>query len=182
MWESIMVLRNGLHWMNEHIIKFFESDTNPGSVVLIGLGNPDRGDDGFGIDLVGRLKSCCPDRVFSEREKSVEGIVVELLEREEIDTFVFVDATDFGGNPGELKIFTAEDVDRFVPALSTHKVNISILIQLIQQHGRKPFLIGIQPKSVAFMEEMSPEIKKVIDWLEASLHKFFTTNSERIDD
>jgi len=162
--------------MNKQIIEFLESNTNPGSVVLIGLGNPDRADDGFGIDLVGRLKSCCPDRIFSEQEKSVEGIVLELLEREEIDTIVFVDATDFGGNPGELEIFTAEDVDRFVPALSTHKVNISILIELIEQHGRKSFLIGVQPKSVAFMEEMSPHVKKVIDWLEVSLHKFFTLN------
>lgn len=159
--------------MNKQIIKFLESNTNPGSVVLIGLGNPDRADDGFGIDLVGRLKSCCPDRIFSEQEKSVEGIVLEILEREEIDTFVFVDATDFGGNPGELKIFTSEDVERFVPAFSTHKIPISFLMGLVNQHGKKPFLLGVQPESLELLGEMSLSVKNTISRLEKGLTDFF---------
>ena len=93
---------------NENILKLLESIANPNCLVLIGLGNPDRSDDGFGIHLVKRLKDRYPDQVFSEQEKSVEGIVLEILEREEIDTFVFVDATDFGGNPGELELFTLQ--------------------------------------------------------------------------
>src|SRR4030042_252830 len=74
---------------------------NPGSMIIIGLGNPDRADDGAGIQLAGLLEKRFPDQVFSERERSVEGLVLEHIEAQKTETILFVDAASFSPVPGE---------------------------------------------------------------------------------
>lgn len=158
------------------ILLFFESVKNPDTLVLIGMGNLDRADDGFGIELARRLKVHFPDQVFSEQEKSVEGIVLDLLGCERFDVFLFIDATDFGGEPGEVQFFSAEDAERFVPAFSTHKVPITLLMEMVRQHGKKSFLLGLQPESLELFGEMSQTATDMLDYLEE-----ICTNFVRID-
>lgn len=155
------------------ILPFFKSVANPDTLVLIGMGNPDRADDGFGIELARRLKVHFPGQVFSEQEKSVEGIVLDLVGRERFEIFLFIDATDFGGEPGEVHLFSAEDAERFVPAFSTHKVPITLLMEMVRQHGKKSFLLGLQPESLEFLGEMSETVSDMLDHLEGILYKFF---------
>ena len=145
----------------------------PGAVIIIGMGNRDRADDGVGLELAKRLKKKYPNRVFSEEDKSVEGIVFEQIERKDMETILFIDATDFGGNPGDVKCFKAEDAQRFVPAISTHKVPITLLMEVVQQHGRKPLLLGIQPESLDFLGSMSPSMMKTLHDLEETFIRFF---------
>jgi hydrogenase maturation protease len=130
-----------------------------GSLAVIGLGNPDRADDGFGIILTAQLKDCFPDRVFSEQERSIEGIVFDLLDRDGIAIILFVDVCDFGGEPGEMALFDFKSVERIIPAISTHKVPISFLMGIIRQRKKIPFLLGVQPLSLEFMGEMSNPLK-----------------------
>ena len=157
---------------SDNILKFLKESKIPRSVVIIGLGNLDRADDGLGITLAVRLKDRYPGHVFSEKEKSVEEIVFELLERKDIRAFLFVDATDFGGKPGEVRLFSAEDTERFVPSFSTHKVPITHLMELILQRGKRPFLLGVQPGSLEFFGKMSPSAQNALDRLEKDLNRF----------
>ena len=121
-----------------------------------------------------------PERIFSERQRSVEGIVIELLEKGAIETFIFVDATDFGGEPGETKLFTAKDVDRFMPAFSTHKVPISLLMDLIVQHAKKPILLGVQPGTTELLGEMSQSVLETMKALENELSDLLHSISEKL--
>ena len=145
------------------------------SPVLVGLGNPDRADDGFGIELVGRLKKSFSDIIFSELEKAVEGIVYDFLESQ-FDVLIFADAVHFKGIPGELKIFKSKDIDRFVSPISTHKVPMSLLMGLIQEGKKSSYLLGVQPGSIEFRGDMTPEVGSSIDFLEGYFKKFFQEN------
>jgi len=145
------------------------------SPAVVGLGNLDRADDGFGIELVGRLKKSFPDIIFSELEKAVEGIVYDFLEFQ-FDLLIFADAVHFKGIPGELKIFNSKDIDRFVSPLSTHKVPLSLLMGLIQEHKKSSYLLGVQPASIEFRGNMTPEVSSSIDFLERYFKKFFREN------
>lgn len=156
----------------EQIIAFLEQVAQPDSLSIVGLGNPDRADDGFGLDLVKRLKDRFPDRLFSEQENSVEGVVLRLLERKDIDTILFVDAVDFGGKAGELMIFDVEDAGRFVPAVSTHKVPITLLMEIVHRQGKQALLLGVQPESLVFLGKMSSPVGSTLDWLERELDCF----------
>lgn len=158
----------------DDILKFLDKSTCSESLVVIGLGNPDRADDGIGIELVSRLRAHFPEQVFLETEQSVESLVSRFLDKEEIDTIVFVDASDFGGVPGEVKFFKAEDTERFVPAISTHKVPITILMRLIQEKGKIPILLGVQPVSVEFFRKMSSPVKSTLCMIERAFILFLT--------
>ena len=135
---------------------------DPESLVLIGLGNIDRADDGAGIQIVSKIKARFPEQAFLETEQSVEGLVFDCLENKLVGSVIFIDAVDFKGNPGQVEIFTTDDIERFSPAISTHKVPIGFLMELIQQSGRQSLLIGIQPKSLVLMGKTTAEIDKVI--------------------
>lgn len=162
------------------IFSFLETVAGPDTLALIGMGNPDRADDGFGIELARRLKVHFPDQVFSEQEKSVEGIVLDLLGCERFDVFLLIDATDFGGEPGEVQFFSVEDAKRFVPAFSTHKVPITLLMEMVRQHGKKSFLLGLQPESLEFFGEMSPIVIDVLNDLEKVFHTFLGRKLENV--
>jgi len=126
------------------------------SVVIIGLGNRDRSDDGIGIRIAGALKQFSPERVFTEEERSVESLVFDFIEKEGIKAIIFIDAADLGGVPGEVRLFSAADIDRFVQTFSTHKVPITFLMEWIKKSGRNPYFVGIQPERLEFFGSISP--------------------------
>ena len=160
----------------ESVLEKLRDTLSLGPFVLVGLGNADRADDGFGLELARRLKGRFPDRVFSEEERSIEGVVLDLVEREDIATVLFVDAVDFGDSPGELSVFDASDVEKFVPSFSTHKVPIALLMGMLIRRGKKPLLLGFQPVSLDVLGEMSPVATKVLDVLEEGLDGFLNSN------
>ena len=138
---------------------------DPKSWILIGLGNQDRADDGFGIVLAEALIADFPDRVFSEDRRSAEGVVLDVCDNPFIRAVLFLDAADFGGRPGDVRLFSSENLSDFVPALSTHKVPISILFGLLSTRGKHPFLLGVQPGSLDFLGLMSDPVQKTVETL-----------------
>jgi len=159
------------------LLDILEQNLESANLTVIGLGNPDRADDGAGVAVASKLKKEYPQHVFLETERSVEGIVLDLLEQKDVKTLLFLDASDFGGKPGEIKLFTHDDAKRFIPAVSTHKVPITFLMEIIVKQGRKAFLLGIQPGSLEFMGRMSPAVGKAVSILENLLIKFIKSPS-----
>ena len=145
---------------------------DPGSLAVIGLGNENRADDGFGISLASGLKDRFPNQVFSEKERSIEGLVFDLLDRVEIKTILFVDVADFGGSPGEISLIDIESVERFVPPVSTHKVPMTFLMNLVDQRNKTPFILGVQPVSLTFMDKMSEPIRELLGILQEFFDRF----------
>jgi hydrogenase maturation protease len=141
----------------------------PCTLAVIGLGNENRADDGFGIALASGLKDRFPDQVYSEKERSVEALVFDLLDREDIETILFVDVADFGGIPGEISLFNIESVEQFVPPVSTHKVPMTFLMNLVNQRNKTSFILGVQPISLTFMDKMSEPIHELL----GILNEFF---------
>ena len=134
-----------------------------GSLAVVGMGNRDRADDGLGLDLAERLKDRRSGLVFSEEERGVEGIVFDLIERDDVDTVVFVDAANFGGQTGELRLFDVHDAERFIPSFSTHKVPITLLMGLVDQKGKTPYLLGVQPKDTTLFSPMTSIVASRLD-------------------
>lgn len=149
-------------------IDFIRSLVRSESTVLIGLGNPDRADDGAGIQIVSKWKARYPKRAFLDTERSVESAVLDNLENASFEAFLFVDAADFGGITGEFRLFHSGDAGRFHPALSTHKVPMDLLMQLIASKGKKAYLLGIQAGSVEFPGEISKEVRETISMFDFS--------------
>ena len=126
-----------------------------GSVLLIGVGNTLRGDDGAGPALIelleGRVKALLMD--VGEVPESYLSRILDA----QADTIAIIDAADFGAAPGDLAVLEAEDIAGH--GVSTHQMPLSLFFRFIKRYSRaEMFALGIQPSRVALGEPMSPEV------------------------
>ncbi len=132
---------------------------------FIGLGNKERSDDSVGLLIVNRLKE--KHKNAWTEEDGLEEVVLSLIEDNTINEVVFIDAVDFDGMPGQVDIFTADEVPLL--ELSTHKVPLGVLMALLEKNGKNTYLIGIQPASTEFKPELHPYVhnsaNEIIEYL-----------------
>jgi len=135
-----------------------------GKTVILGIGNTLRSDDGAGSILASRLKDKTPFCVFNA-EESPENYLEKIV-KEAPQTVVIIDVVDFGRSPGAFDEIEGRCLK--TPNLfSTHNASVSLTINYLQSNLRVEIIILIiQPKSIAFGENLSPEIAKTLEKLE----------------
>ena len=121
-----------------------------------------RGDDGAGeyvyqkIVPKGRLK-------IINAGMSPESVMDEVIEIAPCRV-VFIDAADFGGRPGEIRVIDKENIPQ--TTLTTHNFPLSVIASIIEEETRaEVFFLGIQAKTVELKEEISEEVKAALDKL-----------------
>lgn len=137
---------------------------------IIGIGNTDRADDGFGIKVAESLKQLFPNRVFSESE-GIDEIIRICRGRVDIDCVLFIDTIDKNTHPGKVEIIEKENLGEIS---SSHKFPIKLYCTLVE----KPcFLIGIQPKNIGFSEPVSKEVQQGINKVVKILERILRSTS-----
>jgi hydrogenase 3 maturation protease len=139
-----------------------------GKVLVLGVGNPLKQDDGAGPAVISKLKI--------QNEKLINN--VELLDARSApenytgkikqikpDTLVIVDAIGFGEKPGSIKIMETEEIS--TQSLSTHNVSLKTFVGFLKADlpDLDVLVVGIQPKQVNFGEGLSPEVEKAVEEL-----------------
>ena len=140
-------------------------------VVVCGIGNDVRGDDAFGVYVVGMLKEKVsnPKVVFLNCGEMPESYAGKII-RENPSHVVFVDAVHFEGKPGEIVL--ADPEGTLGEAFSTHKMPLKLLVRYLKQYTRAKFiLIGAQPKQTGLFVEMSEELRESAERLIKILEK-----------
>jgi len=123
--------------------------------VILTLGNELRGDDAAGI-VFGRLvEKTVPCTVVEGGEvpENVTGLVL----REHPGRILVVDAMDFGGKPGESRLFPGNDIA--AGGVSTHGTLKLCIEYLAASSGAEVSILGFQPKSLDTGEKLSPEVE-----------------------
>ena len=136
-----------------------------GKVVILGIGNTLRSDDGVGSILVTRIQGKVPYIVY-DGSLSPENYLGKII-KDKPDIILLIDAVDFGGEAGEFKVFEGEDIQT-VNFFSTHDASISLAISYLKNSLKAVdiMILAIQPKILAFGDQLSPEITKTLDKLE----------------
>jgi len=132
---------------------------------IIGIGNPLRKDDGVGIVLLEKLvenKKKLPKNIeYVDGGTSGMGLLHQLAR---FDVVFVIDAVDFNGAPGELRLFKPEDVvdKKYNLSISTHEIDFLKIVELSKELKEKPeiFIFGIQPKDMSSSRGLSPELKQ----------------------
>jgi hydrogenase 3 maturation protease len=126
-----------------------------GNVVVMGIGNPCRGDDGAG-SLLAQLISAAPGVRVIDAQDVPENYMRQVV-GEGPDTVVLIDSVDLGSAPGSVALLDKEQVAGYWP--STHRMPLTLLMDYLgrETHART-FLIAIQPRHTAFMQPMSGEV------------------------
>ena len=144
------------------------------SVVILGVGNTLKGDDGAGPLLCRQIM----DRVSATVMDA--GTVPENYVRPIINSrsrhLLIVDAADFGAAPGALRLFRPQDVAS--SAFSTHALSPRLFIDLLRaEMDIDIHLIGIQPAQTGFGEPVSPEVQQSLDALSDLMVRLFPRRS-----
>ena len=140
-----------------------------GTVAIVGVGSRGRGDDGAGPALMDRLRGRTRARLV-EAEEVPESYLGEIIACK-ADTVLLVDAVAFGGRPGEVGLFSREEL-RNQPALSTHRVPLRLVMEyLAAETGARVLLLGIQPHVVSFGQGLSAAVRRTVDALGDALNR-----------
>jgi len=131
-----------------------------GKVVIVGIGNTLRQDDGLGPALIKRLNGRIRARCF-DVGTSPENYLGKVA-RERPDTILIIDALHLGKEAGEFEIVKKGEIVK--SGLSTHDISPKQLIEYLQNETKADiYMLGVQPKSVSFGEEISSNVKKTLD-------------------
>lgn len=155
-------------------ITSFLKEKLKGNVAIVGIGNITKGDDGAGPELIRRLKlsqlSTLNSKLFLVDAGEVPENYLEKIVQYKPDTILLVDAIDFKGKPGEVKIFNSSDLDSI--HISTHCSSLSLVINYIKQESISDvFLIGIQPQNLNIGEGLSKSVSSALEEIVNGLNK-----------
>ena len=144
-----------------------------GRVCVMGLGNVEHGDDGFGVHVAAKLLAAgVPDVVVAET--APERYIGRTLEAG-YDHLVFLDAVDFGGRPGAAVFLSAAETAARFPQVSTHKIPLGALAKWAESTGTmKAWLLGAQPASLQAGGQLSPPVQTAAEVLEEWLRELKT--------
>ncbi len=133
-----------------------------GRVVILGIGNDLRGDDGLGSLLAQELQGRVKGVVF-DGGRTPENYLGKII-WEKPDTVLIVDALDMGGRPGEV---TIQEPGRLSKGeFSTHHLSLPLIASIIQSDTRtKVFIIGVQPERIKFGDRLSPRVERTLERL-----------------
>ncbi len=136
-------------------------------VLVAGIGNRLRGDDGFGPRVIDLLSACSLPKNVMLWDFGTAGLTVA-SELSDYDFIIFLDVTEGGGEPGTLykreitvEEVSVEDVTDLV-TLSLHEAGLEGLLRLAKALRTLPprcILIGCEPKSLNLSLDLSSEVE-----------------------
>ncbi|MCM8765351.1 MAG: hydrogenase 3 maturation endopeptidase HyCI [Candidatus Omnitrophica bacterium] len=134
-----------------------------GKVVILGIGNPLRGDDAFGSlfaeELMGKISL-----IVLNGGSNPENLLGKIIQ-ENPDTILFVDAVDLGRNWGDTSLFEADEVKASL-FFFTHNSSLRLIFDFLKENTQaKIHLLAIQPKSINLGDKLSAEIEEKLNFL-----------------
>jgi len=133
-------------------------------VVVLGVGNTLRRDDGFGVHVASQLKRFkLKDTLVLEAGPSPENVLDDILKFKP-SHIVVVDSVEMRRRPGELVIAGLESVADEL-AVSTHRIPLTLLVKYLRLMGfkGKVIIVGAQPVDLSFGEGLTPQVKTAVE-------------------
>jgi hydrogenase maturation protease len=131
--------------------------------LILGCGNPDRGDDAAGVQAVRRL------RELGVNAKEHGGEALSLIEEwSGAREVIIIDAVVTGSAPGGIVKWDARNapVSREAFRLSTHGLGVGDAVELARALGRLPdvlMIYGIEAARFRIGEPLSPEVASAVE-------------------
>jgi hydrogenase 3 maturation protease len=132
-----------------------------GRLAVVGIGNPDRGDDGVGSAVVRRLlalpdAAAQPGLTLIDAEEVPESWAGRIAAASP-DVVLLIDAVELGAEPGSVAIL--EPAELTGRAICTHRTPLGPFCAFIaHETGADILLLGIQPGAERWGPALSPAV------------------------
>ena len=134
-------------------------------MLVLGIGNPLLGDDGFGVEVIRRLRQQQGPPFVEFLDGGTAGLYL-LPNLEGRSHVLVVDAIDFGGRPGQVVRLHAAEIPAYHGLkLSEHQVTfheVLALMDLMEVKPRELLFVGVQPCSTYWGDPLSREVEAAI--------------------
>jgi len=142
------------------------TDILKGKVIILCIGNTERGDDGAGPHLAGMIRGKVKYDVIDAgvSPENWTGVITRLKP----DTIIIVDAVFFDGEPGDVRVFSGEELRQ--GKISTHDMSPGLLIEYLKGSTNAGiYMIGIKSQANKFGASLSPCVKSSLNAISAAL-------------
>ncbi len=134
-------------------------------ILVIGIGNVLKQDDGLGIQAVRYLQGKIPDGVEAMEGSTYAADLLPALEGRR--AVIFIDGIEAGEEPGAVFRFNPEEVSRVRPtaSLSIHDFGVYDLLEaarMLGQHPERVVIIAVQVKKLGTGTELSEEVREAL--------------------
>ncbi len=141
-------------------------------ILVVGVGNADRGDDAVGIAVARRVCASAPPHVAVHEQDGSGGALVELLQSALAPTVILIDAMASGAPPGSVQRFEVQDAA--LPASfhlsSSHLFGIAEGIELARVMGWLPprmIVYGVEGADYTWRSPLSAAVSAAVEQLAA---------------
>jgi sulfhydrogenase subunit alpha len=152
--EGELPKTDGMDWKRD-LSSLLLSSPQP---FFIGLGNEVRSDDGIGLLIARRLRDLGHENVLVENEWSR---ILEHLEASDGASTIFIDAGDFRGAPGEIRLFPLDSVESEL--ISSHRALPGLSKRIPKNRSDLQYVLTVQPSSTEFGQGISPQVSAAAD-------------------
>jgi hydrogenase 3 maturation protease len=136
------------------------------NAVILGIGNTLKGDDAAGPLVCERLSSRGLAKVI-DAGAVPENYIGPVLKASP-DVLFIVDAVDFGGHPGQIRVLAPEQIHEL--AFSTHALSLHLSIDLIRRERKlEVYVIGVQVATTKLGDCVSSPVRKAVETLADTL-------------
>jgi len=131
-----------------------------GKVLILGIGNRFRGDDGAGPLLVDCLSGKVGETLLDVGEEPLNYLGV--IESSVPDTILVFDTAEMGEKPGSIRRVNLENLS-LSGTVSTHSIPLQQILRLIETRTKSNILLfGVQPRTLQLGNGMSPEVRGAV--------------------
>jgi hydrogenase 3 maturation protease len=144
---------------------------------LVGMGNYYRSDDAVGLYIIDAVKQRAEEmgmRVINV-EEILESYIFTIAEMN-CDRVLFIDAVATDSDPGTVIFGKLEDFSDLLSNLSTHHLSLKLCEQILRDHGKEVYLLGIAVQNIEYGTGLTAEVETASELLKSIL----TRSSEGI--
>jgi hydrogenase 3 maturation protease len=139
--------------------------------VILGIGNPMRGDDGLGPALIERLQGKTNASLIDGGE--VPENYLGPIEAAQPEVVLIVDAADLQASAGDAALIKMDQLSQ--TGISTHNASLGLFAKVVQTlTGAEILVLAVQPMYNSFGTPLSGPVIRTLDWLEQALEAIFS--------
>lgn len=140
-------------------------------LLILGVGNELRQDDGFGSYFVRLFSEAKSEKVSLIDTGTVPESFTGKIKKEKPSHIIILDAVFMNRNPGEIAIINKDQIANL--NLTTHSMSLRTFIKYLEVFNSfEIILIGVQPKFMNFGMELSDEVLETSQYLKNILLEY----------